>query len=200
MPVQPADVLHFWFGSADPHAALAPNFARWFGGGPALDAEVAARFGPALDAARAGHLGDWLATPAGLLAFVILVDQFPRNAHRGAAGAFAWGDLGLLAARYAIAAGHDRAMGLFQRSFLYLPLEHTEDAAIQAQSVAAYEALVAAAAEDPAAPVLADMLHHARAHQAVIARFGRFPTRNAALGRPSSPDEVDWLASPARYP
>jgi uncharacterized protein (DUF924 family) len=197
--VQPADLLTFWFGDADPAAAVAPNFARWFGGGPEFDAEVRARFGPTLDLALQGRLGGWLAHPQSLLAFVVLVDQFPRNAHRGSAQAFAWGPMGLAAALLAIESGADRAMGLYQRSFLYLPLEHTEDAAIQAQVVAAYTELVALA-EGADRGVIASMLDHAQKHQAVIARFGRFPTRNAALGRESTPEELEFLASPARYP
>jgi uncharacterized protein (DUF924 family) len=195
----PNELLDFWFGTADPAAAVPPNFARWFAGGPDLDQLVRERFSDTLEAARLGLLGRWLASPAGLLALVVLVDQLPRNAHRGTALAFAWNPLGLSAALYALEAGEDRKMGTFQRSFLYLPLEHTEDPAIQDRAVAEYEALLLAAS--PAErPVIENMLHHAHQHREVIRRFGRFPTRNEPLGREISAEEAAWLASPARYP
>ena len=184
------DVLTFWFGSADlwtrPTAALRQ---RWFGGGPAFDLEITTRFSHLCDTAVEGWPGD-----AGLLAAVLVLDQFPRNAFRGSRRAFAYDARARALALQALDAGRDQALGPVQRAFLYLPLEHAEDLALQDRCVACFAALAAAAPDDDPDQVKM-MLPFAQKHRDLIQRFGRFPGRNQALGRADTPEEAAWLAA-----
>jgi uncharacterized protein (DUF924 family) len=182
-------VLNFWFG-APGSASEGQQRAAWFRKDPAFDAEIQRRFAPLLEQAQAGGLQHWDATPWGALARIVLLDQFSRNTLRGQARAFAGDALALQAALRLIDAGQDRLFGPEQRLFVYLPLEHAEDLALQQRSVALFEALAAAHEGFEGA---AD---YARRHLAVIAEFGRFPHRNAALGRPSTAAEQAYLAQP----
>jgi uncharacterized protein (DUF924 family) len=178
-------VLDFWFG-AEPGVAR----AEWFRKDAAFDADIRERFGAAVEAALQGAHRDWDATPEGALARVLLLDQFTRNAFRGTPRAFAGDALALDAARAMRARGDDRALAPLQRVFAYLPFEHAEDAGAQRESVQLFEAL---AREDPSAEGYAD---YARRHAVVIERFGRFPHRNAVLGRASSSAESAYLSEP----
>jgi len=194
--VDPAarEVLEFWLGDArrDP-GAVADRVECWFQSDRALDAEVRERFAPWVERAAAGELDAWKATPEGLLALVILLDQFPRNLHRGTADAFVHDAAALALCREAIETGADRALAPVERSFLYLPLEHAEDREAQAHCVRAFEGLAGGCA--PAwRGAVENFLGYARAHHEVIERFGRFPHRNAALGRASTPEEERYLA------
>ena len=173
----PVEVLDFWLGEVGPEG--------WYAGGAGLDAQCRDRFGDLWQAAREGGLDHWCEGCAGSLAFVILTDQLPRNIHRDTALAFATDALALAAARKAVAACWDIQAPEPDRQFFYLPFEHSEDAADQALAV---DYLTHRMASDP------EMALHARAHQQVIARFGHFPTRNAALGRISTPEEELYLA------
>ncbi|GAB3261734.1 DUF924 family protein [Chitinimonas naiadis] len=177
-------VLAFWFPNQD-EAQRA-----WFVKDPAFDTEIAQRFGHLLATAMAGGLQSWCETPRGLLAYVLLLDQFSRNCHRADAQAYAGDALALAAAGKALAQGWDRQLGRLQRVFLYLPFEHAEDAAMQLVAVRCFEAL---AAEFPDCE---HYLDYAYRHRDVIARFGRFPHRNAVLGRVSTPAELAYLAEP----
>ncbi|MDP2304636.1 MAG: DUF924 family protein [Pseudomonadota bacterium] len=188
----PDDILLFWFGSADLRALpSAATQKRWFTVDPAFDAELAARFGALLDdpeaveawATRAGGGG-----AAGTLAAILTLDQLPRNIFRGRARAFATDARALRLATATVAAKLDRELGLSQRVFAYLPFEHAEDIASQNRSVALFTAL--AADSEGAASYVA----FAESHRATIARFGRFPGRNAALGRTDTPEEAAYLA------
>lgn len=171
--VTAAEVVRFWTG-AGPQA--------WFGGGEAFDRECERRFLAAhLAAARRG-LDGWLDTAEGALALLLLLDQIPRNVFRGSAHAYATDGLARHLADRALAAGHDQAFAPALRAFFYLPFEHSEDPADQARSVALFTAL----GEQT-------YLDYAIAHQDVIARFGRFPHRNRALGRETTPAEQAWL-------
>jgi uncharacterized protein (DUF924 family) len=182
----PADVLDFWFGAPP----LTPREA-WFRKDDAFDATIRTRFGAAVEAAIAGELPTpWHATTEGRLAQLLLLDQFTRNAHRGSARAFAGDARAQALALAMIERGEDRALAPVQRWFVYLPLEHAEDAALQDRSVALFEAL---AAEDPAS---AENVDYAERHRVIIRRFGRFPHRNAALGRPSTAEETAFLLQP----
>lgn len=172
----PETVLRFWFDELTPE--------QWFRGGDDLDAQILARFGDALERAKAGELDGWAATPDGALALLILLDQFSRNIHRGSADAFAQDEKALTVARSAIDAKFDKAQAPERRTFFYLPLEHSEDLADQERSVALFEAL--------GDPIQAD---YARRHRDIIARFGRFPHRNPLLGRPSTAEEIAFLES-----
>lgn len=190
----PDDVLSFWFSDADLEAPPgAERFALWFQSTAAQDQEIRDRFGDAIALAQRGELDGWSATPAGRLALVLTLDQLPRNAARGSAGAFAGDALALRHALRAIDRGEDRRLPTLQRIFLYLPLEHAEDLAHQERCVAL---MAQAAAEAPAAlgPLLAQWVSYAEQHRDIVARFGRFPHRNAALGRVSTPDELAFLS------
>ncbi|MDE2583103.1 MAG: DUF924 domain-containing protein [Rhodospirillales bacterium] len=178
----PGAVLEFWFGT-DP-IVWRP---AWFGKDAGLDAACAA-YAEAIYAARAGDLDDWAETPHGALALVILLDQMPRNLFRGSAEAFVADPHALAIARIALARGFDAMLDPIARVFLYLPLEHAEDPAEQDRSVRLFEALP---------PIEgARVVHFARRHRDVVRRFGRYPHRNAALGRVSTPDELAYLAEP----
>lgn len=192
----PQDVLDFWFGAPGSPDDGQPRRA-WFVKKDAFDETIRTRFGAVIAQALAGGLQDWdAAGPQGVLARILVLDQFTRNAHRGTPAAFAGDALALAAARDLVAQGTDRALPPLQRSFVYMPFEHAEDAAMQGQAVELFTAL---AAEHPA-PHVEDALDYARRHQTVIARFGRFPHRNAILGRASTPEEAEFLRQPgARF-
>jgi Uncharacterized protein conserved in bacteria len=155
---------------------------KWFGGGAGFDAECREGFGEAHMAAARRELDGWAADAEGALALVLLLDQIPRNIHRGSAHAYATDGLARHFADAAIATGHDAAFEPALRAFFYLPLEHSEDLADQVRAVALFEAMGDTT-----------YLPYALAHRDVIARFGRFPHRNAALGRTSTADEQAWL-------
>jgi uncharacterized protein (DUF924 family) len=167
-------VLGFWF-------ALTPE--QHFAKSVKLDAEIGSRFGPLRDLVLGSGAAGWRDDPETLLAAIILLDQFSRNVHRGRAEAFAADPLALQLALEAIGKGWDAGMSNDRRQFVYLPLEHAEDAAMQALSVEKFASL----GDDY-------VLDFARKHAEVIARFGRFPSRNAALGRDSTPEELAFLS------
>jgi uncharacterized protein (DUF924 family) len=170
------DIVTFWFEAAGPD--------RWFAADPAFDAAVRARFAEATsNAARTALPAN--ADARAHLARVLLLDQIPRNAWRGTPRAFAYDRLARAATAAALQHGLDRTLGKDERLFLYLPLEHSEGIADQERSVALFAAL-----GDP------ELLGYAVRHRDVIARFGRFPHRNATLGRPSTADELAFLATP----
>lgn len=173
----PIEVLDFWLGQVDPD--------EWYSGGAALDATIRDRFLETWTAARDGGLAHWAESPAGALAFIVVCDQFARNMHRGRAEAFATDPLALAAARKAVERGWDMQVPEPERQFFYMPFEHSENADDQAQAVALMEWRMPS---DPA------MALHARAHAEIIRRFGRFPFRNAALGRTTTPEEAQFLA------
>jgi uncharacterized protein (DUF924 family) len=187
------DVLDFWFGDArtDPTRARERS-ATWFGSNPAFDEEIATRFGPLYDAAAAGRLHDWTHDGESIAALVLVLDQFPRNMFRGTAKAFATDERARAAAERAVDRGWDRRLPLVVRSFLYLPFEHAEELAAQERSVALGAQLVAEA--PPGWRELMEVHErYAVSHRAVIERFGRFPHRNAALGRTSTAEEAAYL-------
>jgi uncharacterized protein (DUF924 family) len=191
-----AEVLDFWFGTApDDAGVIADKGGLWFTRDDAVDAEIRARFGALREAAIDGALQAWSADPRARLARIILVDQFSRNLFRGDARAFEHDGLARAWTEEALRDGADRRLRPVERVFLYLPLEHSEAAADQARSVALFTAL-----RDEAPPALheafASFLDYAVRHRDIVARFGRFPHRNAALGRVSSPEEAAFLAEP----
>jgi uncharacterized protein (DUF924 family) len=182
------DILDFWFADG-------PDTFRaaWFKRDDAFDAEIGRRFGALLGQARTGAHDGWAASPEGALALAILLDQFPRNLHRGTAEAFACDPHAQRIARGAVLRDHhDLALTPTQRVFLYLPFEHSEAMADQDLSVALFEGL----RDHPAHAKPAGVIDYAWRHRAVIARFGRFPHRNALLGRENTPAEAAYLAQP----
>ncbi len=185
-------VLDFWFGPPDDpgHTQTRP---QWFRKDEAFDAAIAQRFGPLTARALIGGIDDWSAvplTPLPALARVIVLDQFTRNSFRGTARAFAGDAMALQTARALVASGGDRELTGVQRQFCYLPFEHAEDLAHQRTAVQLFEQL---GRDEPA---LAGLTEWAQRHHDVVARFGRFPHRNALLGRASSADELAYLAQP----
>ena len=184
MTADSAEVLGFWFG-----APPLVTRAEWFRKDPAFDETIRARFGARVDDAIDGRLP----APQGAedtLARLILLDQFPRNLFRGQARAFAGDAQALALALGLIDSGAERALHPLQRWFVYLPLEHAEDLPLQDRCVALIAALAAEA------PGFDGALDYAERHRDVIRRFGRFPHRNAALGRESSAEELAYLATP----
>ena len=178
------DILEFWFGPPPLR-----DRAEWFRKNPAFDGEIRARFGSAIGRAIAGGYRDWETTAHGALARVLLLDQFTRNAFRDTPAAFAGDPEALAAARRAVRQGFDRALQPVERQFVYLPYEHAESAAAQDESLALFGAL----ARETNSP---GTLEWAEKHAAIIRRFGRYPHRNAALGRPSTAEEIAFLREP----
>jgi uncharacterized protein (DUF924 family) len=176
------DILAFWF-AGDPSA----HRTVWFETDAAFDA-ACTNLAAARNAATIGTFDDWAATPRGGLALLILLDQLSRNLYRGTAEAFAADAKARAIARAMIARGFDQVLTPVQRMFVYLPFEHSEDLADQDLSVRLFAALDTASGEQT--------LGYAIQHRDVIRRFGRFPHRNAALGRVSRADEEAYLAEP----
>jgi uncharacterized protein (DUF924 family) len=188
------DVLTFWFGEqTGPWSVEPERQRRWFVKDPDFDAAIAARFGSTLETALRGELDHWSTSPRGRLALIVTLDQFPRNTRRGTAGMFSGDARALALATEGLALGHDAALRPIERVFHYLPFEHDEVLASQDRSMALYEAL---AAESVSAPFATMTVDYAKKHRDVIARFGRFPHRNALLGRPSTDAEREYLAQP----
>ena len=167
------DVLAFW---------LAAGPDRWFEDDEAFDASIRQRFAGTYEAAAAGLRSDWENAPQSALALVIVLDQFPRNMFRHSPRAFAADPLARAVARRAIANGFDQNVAMPERTFFYLPFEHSEELADQERSVA----LMRETGD-------ADSLKWAQLHADIIRRFGRFPHRNAVLGRTTAPEEQAFL-------
>ena len=167
------DVLTFWRAAGE---------KKWFAKNDAFDAEIAERFLPTYEAAAKGALSDWEAIPDGALALTIVLDQFPRNMFRRDARAFAADDIARAVADRALARGFDQLVPENMRLFFYLPFEHSERMDDQDRCCALVKALGNA-----------DLLHWAELHADIIRRFGRFPHRNAVLGRTTTPDEKAFL-------
>ncbi len=174
---RPDEVLDFWLDEIGPEG--------WYKGSEEIDTACTERFLEACDAARNGAYRDWLSRPRTSLAYLILTDQFPRNIYRGSPFAFLSDRLALSAATLALAQGHDRRIEGVARQFFYLPFEHAESTQAQALSVCLF--LTRIPDDD------GDNLVHARAHREIIRRFGRFPTRNTALGRQSTAAEQRFI-------
>jgi uncharacterized protein (DUF924 family) len=176
-PVSSDDVLQFWFREL--------TSADWWRKDPVLDRRIADRFGPTLAAASRCELYAWRDSARGRLAEVIVLDQFSRNIHRDTAAAFANDPLALALAQEAVARGCDLELSPTERAFLYLPWMHSESPLIHAEALRLYSA-----------PGLEQNLDFERRHKAIIDRFGRYPHRNAILGRASTPEELEFLAQP----
>jgi uncharacterized protein (DUF924 family) len=192
--IEAEDVLSFWFEPRATSKEGADELGkRWFNGGKELDQELGKRFGQAIAAARRGELDVWEASPRGTLALVLLLDQFPRNVFRGSAEAFASDEQALALTRRAIASGVMDAFEVPEAMFFALPFSHAEEIQAQRTAVAMVERLVFVAGPLWEGFVVAGV-DFARKHVDVIARFGRFPHRNEALGRVSTPAELEYLA------
>jgi uncharacterized protein (DUF924 family) len=185
-PLAPAlAVLRFWFGDAPLQAR-----PQWFTKDAAFDTQVRERFGALIDAALRGELDAWHGAPDTALARLLLLDQFTRNAFRDTPRAFAGDALALAGAREMVRRGFDQVLAPLQCVFVYLPFEHAEDLQAQEEALRLYAALTARE------PSLADNEEWARKHHVIVERFGRFPHRNAILGRDSTAEEVEFLKQP----
>jgi len=182
-------VLEFWFGAADDPLHHTPR-EQWFRKDDAFDAQIRERFGALIEGALTGSCAHWADTPGGALAQIVLLDQFTRNAFRGSARAFAGDARALAAAQALVASGQDRTLPGVQRQFAYLPFEHAEDLAMQREALRLFGQL------ERDEPALAGLLQWAQRHHDIVQRFGRFPHRNAALSRPSTPEEMTFLEQP----
>jgi uncharacterized protein (DUF924 family) len=190
MPEEIAAVHQFWFGQLDEAGlARADRHRLWFAASPETDATIRDRFGGQVDLALAGDLARWAGRDDGLIALILLLDQFTRNIYRGTPRAFAGDELALELARQAVNSGRYQRLPAIHQVFLYMPLEHSEDLDTQEECVALFAVL----AEVTGDPGIREFSRYAVAHREVIARFGRFPHRNAILGRPSTPEERDYL-------
>jgi uncharacterized protein (DUF924 family) len=172
-PVTSSEVVSFW-REAGP--------SKWFSKDDAFDQSCRDRFLSTYEAAARGDLNEWELTPEGALAVILLLDQFPRNMFRGDRATYKTDPTALLAADRAIERGYDRQVDIQLRAFFYLPFMHSEDLSDQDRSVALNEEL--------GAPESVKFAHH---HRDIVAKFGRFPHRNAILGRESTPDEIAFL-------
>jgi len=170
-------VLNFWFVETPPHL--------WWTAEPTFDAAIAARFADIHGAAVRSELYEWRHDPGGRLAEIIVLDQFSRNLFRDTAKAFAYDTMALVLAQEAVAGSHDRSLQTQERAFLYMPFMHSESRVIHTQA----ERLFASLGPD-------DSYESELRHKAVIDRFGRYPHRNAILGRESTQDELAFLAKP----
>ncbi len=173
----PVEVLDFWLGEIGPEG--------WYAGGPEIDAAVSLQFADLWQALREGGLEHWVEGTVGTLAYLIVADQFSRNIHRGSPLAFATDAQARAAARQALDQGWDMGAPSPERQFFYMPFEHSEELADQDLSVRLMQERLA----DQPGNIL-----HAKAHREIIRRFGRFPFRNAALGRPSTMEEATFMA------
>jgi uncharacterized protein (DUF924 family) len=175
--MQAHHIIHFWFNEL--------NDKQHFAKDAALDEAIRTRFGTTLAAAARCELFEWRTTAEGRLAEIIVLDQFSRNVYRDTPGAFAQDSLALGLAQELVASGQDSALSPAQRRFAYMPYMHSESALVHAQAVKLF-----------AQPGLSDALSFELRHQAIIARFGRFPHRNALLGRASTAEEIAFLNEP----
>ena len=187
-------VREYWFGARTlSPEALEHRMDFWFGAHSSRhDEEIRTRFGELLERAAAGKLAGWADGPRRRLSLIILLDQFPRNVFRGTARAFAYDAQALALALSGMQSAADGALDFAERLFFYMPLQHAESREAQDESVAAFRRLLAEVPPELHA-TFAGALHFAEKHRSIIERFGRFPHRNALLGRPSTPQEAQWL-------
>ena len=175
--MQPHSILHFWFTELTPKQHYAKDAV--------LDEAIRTRFGATLEAAARCEFFAWRATPEGRLAEVLVLDQFSRNVYRDTARAFAQDALALALSQELVASGQDRSLPLAQRSFAYMPYMHSESVLVHAQAALLF-----------AQPGLEDTLRFELRHKEIIDRFGRYPHRNALMGRNSTPEELVFLSEP----
>ncbi len=187
--IDASSVLDFWFGApTDPDHGRAKK--AWFAKDEAFDAEVRRRFGATIEQALRGELDGWRSEGRSALAEILLLDQLTRNAFRDTVRAFAGDARALAAASRMVGERADAALPTFMRPFVYMPFEHAEGLGVQDEAARLFTRLVA---EDPEQQSNLDYAHK---HRAVIERFGRFPHRNAILGRQSTAEEIEFLKQP----
>jgi uncharacterized protein (DUF924 family) len=193
LDIDPEAILEFWFGSdLDNNASIDARSVSWFLPSLAFDAEISSRFAGLSERGLAGALAHWEAAPRSALALVIALDQFPRNLYRGDLRAFSCDEAALHAAERAIDRGFDREVHPIEAGFFYIPFEHSEDIGAQERCVTLFREMEARCPEGLRGHVRG-YIGFAERHRAVIERFGRFPHRNAVLGRRSTDEERAYL-------
>lgn len=192
----PASILAFWFGDEPARAASNPECAKlWWSRQPAVDNLMRERFSALVQQAGSGALAAWAEAPEGRLALILLADQFPRNIHRGTPAAFSLDPLAQRWAEEGLARGAFDKLMPIQRLFTLMPLEHSESLPLQDRCVDLMKELRDAVGADER-KAFDGFVDYAERHREVIRRFGRFPHRNAILGRVSTPEEVAFLQTP----
>lgn len=190
------EVLLYWFGPLlDEQSVPLDRIAFWFGQNDCVDAEIRSRFAYLIEQAEQGHLEHWKSHPRGRLALILLLDQFPRNIFRGTEHAFAYDDKAVNIALEGLVHTQDHALLPIERVFFYLPLEHSEDLAMQERSVELFHSLHEQSKEETK-EIFAQFLRYAERHHEIIARFGRFPHRNQIMSRQSTEEELEFLKEP----
>lgn len=194
--VAPDDVLWFWLGDVDGDGLADEALTqRWWRKDPDFDHEIAAKFEPTWQAIMAGDREAWLDDPHGRLAYIMVLDQFARNMFRGTPRAFEGDAKALSVAADGVKIGLDRALHGHERVFFYMPFQHSEDLAVQERGVELFRAL-RDHSEGRVREAVAVNVDFAKRHRDVVAQWGRFPHRNAVLGRTSTPGEVEFLKGP----
>lgn len=189
-------VIDFWFGEAGADSVVAKRqTSLWFKKQDSTDALIKERFEQTLLRAATGELNYWCETAIGRLALIIVLDQFPRNIYRDSPKAFAYDELARVQCQAGIERHEDATLAAIQRVFFYLPLEHAEDRALQARSVALFRELAADVTEIDK-PIFSGFADYAQRHRVIVDQFGRFPHRNAVLGRESTAQELEFLTQP----
>jgi len=178
------EILEFWFGTTDMTVEIEKR-AVWFRATPEFDRHLIESYAPVHERAASGALDHLMGTAEDCLTLIIALDQFPRNVFRGTARAFAADHKARDIARYALGRGYDRRFARWPKTFVYLPFEHSEELADQEKGIQLYAAL-----GDE------EGMKAARGHHHAIRRFGRFPHRNAVLGRANTPEEEEYLKEP----
>ncbi len=193
---QAETILEFWFGTESDDVVAARQQAElWWKKHPEVDQEIRERFASLLDAGANGSLDDWLTSSRGILAMIILADQFSRNMYRDTPRSFAYDPLARNWCKAGLDSGADRMLRPIERVFFYLPIEHSELLEDQHRSVALYEEL-AESVPEAQRKLFDGHLNYAVRHREIVERFGRFPHRNAILDRESTEEETEFLQKP----
>jgi len=185
---KPEEVLEFWFGR-EVEEGYGEFREVWFTKDPEFDREVRDCFEDVYEEAAAGRLESWKDEARSCLALIVMLDQFPRNMFRGDPKTYAMDKEARTATRHAIEHAYDRELAPFQRLFVYLPFEHSEELEDQRHSVELFRGLTAEMGSE-------DLLRYAVRHKEIVERFGRFPHRNEILGRATTPEETEFLREP----
>lgn len=191
-PPQAQEILEYWFGPLQSADNFQKNDKIWWEGGAEVDNDIRNRFGKLVVAASKEELNDWKGTPRGRLALIILVDQFTRNIYRGTPQAFASDKIAQQLTLEGLAKDDDKKLYPIERAFFYLPLEHAENIDLQKMSVEKFHSIVTSAPANQT-EYFKNYEDDAKAHYDTIEKFGRFPYRNAALNRTSTPEEFIYL-------
>lgn len=191
--IQQSDILSYWFADIGDGFDVREQHKIWYGGNTETDEYIRRQFGPSVERAISGQLSCWASTTMGALALVLVLDQFPRNIFRGTAQAFAGDSLALSVVKESVESGVDTKLSIIQRSFFYMPFEHSENLQDQDKCV---DLLAGLLREAPAAGkvTVESSLNFAQKHRDIIRAFGRFPHRNKSLNRRSTAEELAYLA------